>query len=169
MKTSITVKKQIKQKTALPMVAALVCIALFIASMFLPYLVATAEYRGFMEAMQLGDNISLADYAQVYLDEGDNSVATVLGTMAGLAAVAALFAIVRIPVGVMVFDILATAVAGLVHFIFTSNGSLDSGYFTPGVGSWLIFVAGAGALASAIWMLAAKIKAKKSAAAETEN
>ena len=68
----------------------------------------------------------------------------------------------------MVFDVLAAAVAALMHLIFSQDRTLTSGKLVWGIGDRLIFVAYALLLASAIWMLVAKIKAKKEFAAANQ-
>ena len=139
------------------MVAILLCAALLIISIFLPYVKAEADYVEILEAMEQDTSLSLCDLAQVYLEQNESSLAKILMILGGLAVLTALFAYLRKPVLVMIFDILAAGWSVLIRLVF-SNGSYG---YTLSIGSWLCFVACAGLFAAAIWMPAAKKKTMK--------
>ena len=157
-------KRRIKKNTKAPMLAALLCAALLIVSIFLPYFTAKAEYVEFLEAMEQDTSLSLYDFAVLYLEDNNDALAKVLGILGGLTALATVFAYFRKPVLVMVFDVLATGLAVIIRMIF--SGSNYAYVFS--IGSWLCFVAFAGMLASAIWMLVVKSQTKKKFAARKQ-
>lgn len=150
-------KNRIKKNTKTPMLAALLCAALLILSIFLPYVKAEAEYVEILEAMEQDTSLSLHDLAQVYLEQNDSSLVKILVILGGLAALTALCAFFRKPALVMIFDVLATAWSIMIRLVF-SNGTYG---YAMSIGSWLCFVACAGLFASAVWMLAVKNKTKK--------
>lgn len=150
-------KNRIKKNTRIPMLAVLLCVALLILSVFLPYVKAEAEYVEVLEAMEQDTSLSLYDLAQVYLEQNDSSLVKILAILGGLAVLTALFAFSRKPALVMIFDILATAWSVLIRLVF-SNGTFG---YAMSIGSWLCFVACAGLFASAVWMLTIKNKTKR--------
>lgn len=152
-------KNRIKKNTKTPMLAALLCVALLIVSIFLPYMTAEADYREVVEAMEQDTSLSLMDFAKIYKERNEDSFAKILGILTGLGLTSALFAVCRKPILVMIMDILTTAWAVMIRMIFS-----DSAYgYEFGIGSAVIFVACAGLMVSAIWMLVAKTKTKKAA------
>ena len=156
-------KNRIKKNTKTPMMAALLCAALLILSVFLPYVKAEAEYVEILEAMEQETSLSLYDLAQVYLEQNDSSLVKILAILGSLTVLAALFAFMRKPALVMIFDILATAWSVLIRLVF-SNGTYG---YAMSIGSWLCFVACAGLFASAVWMLVIKNTTKKNYRART--
>ena len=166
MKTNPEMKKQINQKTSMPMFAVLACAILLIVSMFLPYLTAFDELKEMLEQVDQA-TLSLRDFFALLLEDS-SAATTVVGIVTGLSVFAALFAVLRMPIGAMIFDILATAVTVLLHFAFTTDDVLA--YYTFGIGHTLMFVACAGLLVGTIWMMVTKSQAKKSiAVANSEN
>ena len=152
-------KNRIKKNTKTPMLAALLCVALLIVSIFLPYMTAEEDYREVVEAMEQDASLSLMDFAKIYKEQNEDSLTKILGILTGLGLISSLFAVCRKPILVMLMDILTTAWAVMIRMVFS-----DSAYgYEFGIGSTLIFVACAGLMVSAIWMLVATIKAKKAA------
>lgn len=150
-------KNRIKKNTKTPMLVALMCVVLLIVSIFLPYMTAEADYREVVEAMEQDTSLSLMDFAKIYKEQNEDSIAKALGILAGLGVLSALFAVCRKPILVMLVDILTTAWAVLIRLLFS-----DSAYgYEFGIGSTLIFVACAGLMVSAIWMLVVKTKTKR--------
>ena len=152
-------KNRIKKNTKTPMLAALLCVVLLIVSIFLPYMTAEAEYRELVAAMEQDTSLSLMDFAKIYKEQNEDYLVKILGILAGLGLLSALFAVCRKPILVMLTDILTTAWAVMIRMVF--SGSAYGYEF--GIGSAMIFVACAGVMVSAIWMLVAKIKTKKAA------
>ena len=151
-------KKQINQKTLLPMLAALLCIILLIASIFLPYFTAMDEYKELLEATKQEFEISLYDISQIYLDEGIDALFSIVCAYVVCNLMAAVFAICRKPVLVLIFDILNAAQMTLTYIIFTTD---SMPFYNLGISSTLIFAGCAGLFVSAIWMMIAKACAKK--------
>lgn len=152
-------KNRIKKNTKTPMLAALLCVALLIVSIFLPYMTAEADYRELVEAMEQDASFSLIDFAKIYKERNEDYFVKIIGILVGLGVISAVFAVCRKPILVMFMDILTTAWTVMICLIFSDCAH---GY-KFGIGRTMIFVACAGLLISAIWMLAAKNKAKKAA------
>jgi len=164
----------------------LVCAALLLLiAIFLPYATAIGDH-----AENLKDNpdaivyaeldmtssdiihISMAEYAKVYgslgeelfYDAGMGTFYMVLVILiGGFAALALLFALLKKPVGVMVFDILAFIVFSLQNWDYTDRGVVPSRAYDWGAGYYVFYIAAVAVLAGAIWMLIQKKKLKKSA------
>lgn len=151
-------KNQIKKNTQKPMMAILMCTLLLIVSIFLPYMTAEADFIEILEAAEQDTSLSLLDFSQIYLEEDENTLVIIVGILAGLAMLAALLAVWRKPFGVLIFGILDTAWAVIIHMVF-SDGVYTYKY---AIANRLIFVACSGLLVSAIWMLVVKIKVKHS-------
>lgn len=152
-------KNRIKKNTKTPMLAALLCVALLIVSIFLPYMTAEEDYREMVEAMEHDTSLSLRDFAKIYKGQNEDSFTKIVGILSSLGVISAIFAVCRKPIMVMLMDILTTAWAVMIRMLFS-----DSAYgYEFGIGGTLIFVACIGIMVSAIWMLVAKIKTKKAA------
>ena len=150
-------KKRIKKNTKKPMMAAVLCAVLLILSIFLPYMKAEKEYVEILEAMEQNTSFSLCNLAQIYQQQNDSSMVKILVILGGLAVLTALFAYLRKPVLVMIFDILATVWTVLIRLVF-SNGHFG---YVFSIGSWLCFAACAGLFVAAIRMLTIKTKTMK--------
>ena len=159
MKKNTAMKEQMKQKTTAPMFAVLVCAILLIASMFLPYITAIDAYKEMLEFAEQESALSLLGLFE-YLTEDTKAATTVQGILAGLSVFTALFAILRLPVGAMIFDVLVTAATVLLHWLFKTDDYILQ-YWKFGIGHTLMFVACAGLLTGTIWMMVTKAKAKK--------
>ena len=155
-------KNRIKKNTQKPMLAILMCAVLLIISIFLPYMTAEEDFKEILEAAEQDTSLSLLDFAQTYLEQNDNTLAIIVGILAGLTVFAALLAVCRKPLGVLIFGLLDTAWVVMIHMAFS-----DAGYgYKLAIANKLIFVTCGGIVVSAIWMLVAKIKAKKDAKRE---
>ena len=149
--------KRMKRMTKVPMLAALMCIALLIVSLFLPYMRVAEELAEVAEAMEMDASPSLYGFAMTYLERGVNAVALLLGIMGGLAALAALLTALRKPVGLILLTLPIAAEATLMHMIFSG----DMAAYEWAIGDRLIFAACGGMLISGIWMAVKKSAAKK--------
>ena len=150
--------KRIERMTKTPMVAALMCVALLIASLFLPYMCVTEAFAELAEAMEMDTSVSLYSMATQYMDEGEDSMMTLLGILGGMAALAALLAFLRKPVGLILLSLPITAEATLIWMLFSANMTVA---YERGIASILIFAACGGMLISGIWMAVKKSAAKK--------
>ena len=148
--------KRMKRMTKTPMVAALMCIALLITSLFLPYMQVTEEFVELAEAMEMETAPSLYDFALMELERGVNAVALLLGIMGGLAALVALLTWLRKPIGAILLTLPIIAEATLMHLIFAGERAYEWA-----IADSLIFVACGGIVISGIWMAVKKSAAKK--------
>lgn len=108
-------KARIKKETKLPMLVAMVCIVVLIASVFLPYFALNSDFQELADAMG-GVPTSLYDFALSLNEQGTPALLLLLGIYGVSLLLAALLALLRKPIGVMVFDLPPMGVATL--FIF---------------------------------------------------
>ena len=158
MKKNNALNRRINRNTKAPMIAVIMSSILLIAAMFMPYLTAMEEFKELLELADQMHVISLLDFFNMVLDSASGTF-TVLGILAGLAIFATVFAILRKPVGSLVFGILETAATVLLHMTFVYDKMMN--YYNFGIGNRLMFVACAGLLISTIWMIVCKSKTKK--------
>ena len=135
-------KARIKKETKLPMLVAMVCIVVLIASVFLPYFALNSDFQELADAMG-GVPTSLYDFALSLNEQGTPALLLLLGIYGVSLLLAALLALLRKPIGVMVFDLPPMGVATLTHMIFANDGTMDSGMYTWGIADKLIFAVGA--------------------------
>lgn len=153
-------KNRIRKNTKKPMLAALLCVALMMLSLFLPYVTAEEEYREMLEVIEQDPSLSLYDLAASDLDNNDASMVKILAIFTGLAVIAAVTAYYRKPLLLLTASLLTTAWSVMIHLIFSSG---VRGYVMS-IGNRLIFAACAGLLISAVWMETWVIRTRKKAA-----
>lgn len=155
-------KKQINQKTMIPMLAAMVCILLLIASIFLPYYTAMDEYKELLKAVEQDDSYSLYGLAELMAEEGVPGVTKALHTIIALSVLVAVLAFLRKPALIIALDLV---IAGYMTLMYLSFALDPMPYYNLTFVSTLIYVVCVGVFVSAIWMMVAKKSAKKKYAA----
>lgn len=173
-------QQQTKAKS-IPVIVGIVCAALMVAALFLPYATATSDGAAYLEnhsgqsVMQGFDltaeqmaNMSLVDFARAYLALAEHSYQQLSGIYMGLVvamAAAALFMALcfakRRPIGVLVFDVLAFGIFSLQNADYASRGVVPSANYDWGIAYYLVFAVLAVAVLAAIWLLVEKKRAKE--------
>lgn len=168
-------------KKSIPVIVGIVCAALIVVALFLPYATATSDGAAYLEnhsgqsVMQGFDltadqmaNMSLVDFARAYLALAEHSCQQLSGIYMGLVvamAAAALFMALcfakRRPIGVLVFDVLAFGIFSLQNADYASRGVVPSANYDWGIAYYLVFAVLAVAVLAAIWLLVEKKRAKK--------
>lgn len=170
-------------KFMFPYILTLVAALLMVATVFLPYATATAEYSEVLNAYPDATvfsgsditakdmlNVSMFDFAGLYANLGEQfSLGSVyaaiyiviIALIGGFSVFSALFALLKKPVPTIVFAALSLAVFSVQCLDYTDRGVIGSTTYTFGIGFYLFFAAFALVLAGAIWMLVLKIKQKK--------
>lgn len=164
-----------------PIIVAAVAAALMVVAYFLPYASANQEYRDTLMAqpdyvqsdeldMTNADiaDVSLLEYARVYAAAGDLGAsaaytAIYLPLLIGavvLPVLALLFALLRKPVAVIVFSVLAVALLQLLNWDFEDRLVVPSSTYDAGVARWVYLAAGVVAIACAICAIAERHKTK---------
>lgn len=144
----------------LPVLATILCSALLLVAISMPYLVITFDFYEFYGSLGM-ESISLYRLARQTWAEGTPQFTYVLCAYAAFSALALLMSVLKKPVGVLIFDALAMAFATLTHVAYASSGAVRNEYYVFGFGDKLIFIAGIVLFVCAIWLLVVKVKIKK--------
>lgn len=168
-------------KKSIPVIVGIVCAALMVAALFLPYATATSDGAAYLEnhssqsVMQGFDlttdqmkNMSLVDFARAYLALAEHSYQQLSGIYMGLVvamgAAALLMALCfakRRPIGALVFDVLAFGIFSLQNADYASRGVVPSANYDWGIAYYLVSVVLAVAALAAVWLFVEKKRAKK--------
>lgn len=143
----------------LPVLSTILCSVLLLVSIFLPYIVAVGDVSELYENMGMG-NMSLYNMARQEL-ESTPEFAIMLGIYAAFSALALLFSVLKKPVGILISEVPAMAMAVMFHLIYSTNTVVRRGLMAMGIGDKLIFIAGIALFVCAIWLLVVKVKVKK--------
>ena len=172
--------------TSPPVIAILVGAVLLLVSFFLPFASASAEYRQVLDSsgqsgyeefgMTPGDtkDISLFEFARMYLtaSSSDQSALQVMRAeliiclvimllIAVFSLLVLLFAILRHPIPVIVFALLAIAMFMALRWDFKDRGILPDDNYSYGVANYMYFVSVIVLLAGSIWLIVSRRKAKR--------
>ena len=172
------------KKLLIPFIATLVGALLIVLTLFLPYVSATDETRKGLEAMSemsisedgsitAGDmiDISMVKFANLYIQMGnagfgdEESVPIYVGMIALIGVfglIAAVFALLKKPIVVIVFDVLALGVFVLQNWDYAEREIVGEAY-AWGIAYYVFFAAVIITLAAAIWLLVTKVQIKKAA------
>lgn len=151
-----------ERNSSLPVLATALCSVLLLVAISLPYLVVATDFYYYEIYGSMGmESISLYRLARQTLAEGTPQFTYVLCAYAAFSALALLMSILKKPVGILIFDVLAMAVAVLTHVAYASSRPVRNEYYSFGFGDKVIFIAGAALFICAIWLLVVKAKAKK--------
>lgn len=181
-------KQKINQTLRVPFLIAFAAAALMVSCLFLPYATATEDYAKrvdkypdeiIFEDMNLTakelKNVSMVEYAHIYLTMSeqfwhDSAVgilyAALVGLIGGFSLIAALFALGKKPIPVLIFTALAFGVFAVQNWDYTDRGIIPSSSYNWGPAHTLFPAAAAAAMIAAVWMLVRKITIKKQLKAE---
>ncbi len=171
-----------KRGLSWPIIVALVAAALMVVAYFLPYASATQDYRDalmtmpdYVQSDELGmtnadiADMSLFEYARVYAAAGDLGARTaftavylplLVGAVA-LPVLALLFAVLRKPVPVIVFSVLAVALLQLLNWDFEDRLVVPNSSYDVGIARWVYLAAGIAAIAGAVWAIVLRRQARR--------
>ena len=170
-------KKTLNEKLKLPFVVMLIGVLILIVGMFLPYMTAVGELAEYIE--KYPDSIEIKEFdmtasdlkdipmmsmgriaASAYNEEEGILFNVIVIVFASLSALTALFAMLRKPIAVMIFELIAFGSFTVLNMA-TKADFLGADKYAWGIGYYAIIIAFAIVFASAIWMLVKKIAAKK--------
>lgn len=134
----------------IPMLVTLLAVALMVACVFLPFARETTERSDPLSA-------SLMEMSEVA--GSFNLILTYL--ILGFALLAALFAVLKLPVVTIVFDALSFGGFLLQKIDYDMRGIVPNERVEYGAAHSLFLIAAVILLAGAVWMIVAKAKAKK--------
>lgn len=175
-------KKSLNEKLKLPFIVALIGILILIVGMFLPYMTAVGELAEYIE--KYPDSIEIEEFdmtasdlkdipmvfmgriaASAYNEEEGILFNVIVVVFASLSALTALFVLLKKPIAVMIFELIAFGSFTVLNMA-TKADFFGADKYAWGIGYYAIVIAFAVVFASAIWMLAKKIAAKKELKAE---
>ena len=170
-------KKTLNEKLKLPFIVALIGVLILVIGMFLPYITAVGEMAEYIEknpdrieikdleltASDLKDIpvISVSQIITGIYGEDDGAIANVIVMVfGGFLALTALFVILKKPIAIMIFDLLAFGSFSFLNYAMKED-FIDPDKYAWGIGYHIIQVSIAVVFAAAIWMLIKKIIAKR--------
>lgn len=182
-------KKQINEKLLLPFIVTFVAALIMVSCVFLPYATATEERAEridkypdeiVFEDMDLTakdlENVSMVEYAHIYLTMSEQFwhdsaagifYAALVGLIGGFSLIAALFALGRKPIPVILFTGFAYGIFAMQNWDYTDRGVIPSDSYDWGLGHTIFPIAAIIVVVGAIWMLVKKIIVKRKLKAQT--
>lgn len=170
-------KKTLSEKLKLPFIVALIGVLILVIGMFLPYITAVGEMGEYIEKypdrieikdleLTAGDlkDIPVISVSQIITGiygEDDGTIANIIVMVfGGFFALTALFVILKKPIAVMIFDLLAYGVFAFLS-AYMKEDFIDPDKYAWGIGYTVIQAAIAVVFAAAVWMLVKKIIVKR--------
>ena len=176
-------KKTLNKKLVLPFIVALIGVLILVIGMFLPYITAVGEMGEYIE--KYPDRIEIKDLELTASDlkdipvisvsqiitgiygEDDGAIANVIVMVfGGFLALTALFVILKKPIAITIFDLLAFGSFSFLNYAMKED-FIDPDKYAWGIGYHIIQVSIAVVFAAAIWMLVKKIIATRELKAKT--
>ena len=165
-------KKTLNKKLVIPFIIALVGVAVMVAAMCLPYMNAQgklADYIELLDSIELEEEnisatpsvVSVKEVITTIYGEDDGKIAEIIVLVfGGFVALTALFVILKKPIAVMIFDLLAYGVFAFLS-AYMKEDFIDPDKYAWGIGYTVIQAAIAVVFAAAVWMLVKKIITKR--------
>ena len=170
-------KQTLNKKLTIPFIISLVGVLLVVIALFLPYLTAVGEIAEYIEKfpdrieiesldLTAGDManipvISVSKLITGIYGEDDGAIANAsVFVFGGFLALSALFAILKKPIAIMIFNLLTFGTFAFLNFLMKED-FIGADKYAWGVGYYIILLAVIVAFAGAAWMLVKKIMEKK--------
>lgn len=167
-----------------PFIIALCGAILLSAAFFLPYATSNSEYGEWLsnhadsmyaEAIGMTNRdamgISPFEFLRIYIYGASNYLGdmqtisiicvVVIGLIAVFTLLCTLFAALRKPIPLIIFDILTFGAFLLMNFDFEDRGIVQNSNYSWGAAYYLYFIGVVVTLIGAVWLLVTKIKVKK--------
>lgn len=167
-------KSSLDKRMLAPWIVAMVAALAMASSLFLPYATAKGDMREMSQvAGELINgnltNPSMFEFSRIYMDQIGESISaiqtyvtiglTIAIVVSGLLTL--LFAALKKPIAVIVFDALAFLAFLAQNFDFSDRGVVPSDNYNWGAGYYVLFAAAILTLAAAIWMFVVKWQSTK--------
>lgn len=182
-KQETTMQSERKRNPLLiPFGIALIGSLMLIATLFLPFASATDEYQEYLQKyseemyldafdMTNGDavELSLFEFGRIYAFAAQTGISeeiaiaclVIIAAFAFFAALTALFAALKKPIAVLIFNLLSLGVFRLIKFDFEDRGVLPSSSYDWGFAEIVCYIGCAVVIVGAALLLAGKIKMKR--------
>lgn len=180
MKTSANQQLERKKpKIMLPFVTTLVGVLIMAIALFLPYMTAVGEMAEYIEKypdrmeiasleLTAGDLenipvVSVGNIITAVYGEDDGTIGNmIVMVFGGFLALAALFVVLKNPIAVMIFDLLAGGVFFFLNFLMKED-FIAADKYAWGLGYYTVIVAVVAIFAGAVWLLVTKVSLKREA------
>lgn len=166
-------------KIMFPFVVTLVSVLIMVVALFLPYMTAAGDMAKYIEehpdrieieslGLTASDlaNIPIISMgkidAGVFGDEDGMVVNIILMVFGGFLVLTALFAILKKPIAVMIFNLLAGGVFFFFNFL-TGRVYIGEDKYAWGIGYYTVMVAVVAVFVGAVWLLVTKMRLKREA------
>ena len=170
------------KKMKVTFIATVIASLIIIVTLFLPFASATESNRGqLLENSEYGSladtgltnedltDVSLFEYVRVYSYLAENEYTRTVAIVcmstiiafAFFAVMTFLFSILKKPIAIIIFDVLAMLDFLIIRFDYSSRGVVPSQSYNWGFANYIIFIFGLLVLAGAIVMLVGKRKKKE--------
>ena len=175
-------RQALNKKLLLPFIVSLIGVLIIVIALFFPYMTAVGELAEYIK--KYPDSIEIEEFDMTASDLKDitmmsmGRIATsayseeegilfnvIVIVFASLSALTALFVILKKPIAVMIFELIAFGSFTVLNMATTAD-FFGADKYAWGIGYYAIVIAFAIVFAGAIWMLAKKIAAKKELKAE---
>ncbi len=173
-------KMQERSTLFLPFLIALIGVLIVGISLFLPYISATGNMAEYIE--RYPDKVEIEEFSLTAGDLANIPVISVNkilsgvygkaeGTLAnvivlvfgGLMALTGLFVILKKPIAIIIFDLLACGVFCFLNFVMREDGFIAEDKYAWGIGYYTIIIATVAILGGAMWLLITKMRLKREA------
>lgn len=167
----------LNKKLLLPFIVSLIGVLILVIALFLPYMTAVGELAEYIE--KYPDSIEIEEFdmtasdlkdipmmsmgrlaASAYNEEEGIFFNVIVIVFASLSALTALFVILKKPIAVMVFELIAFGSFTVLNMA-TKADFFGADKYAWSIGYYAIVIAFAIVFAGAIWMLVKKIAVKK--------
>ena len=176
---STQISERKKPKITHPFFATLIGVLVMVIALFLPYMTAVgdmAEYiekypdRIEIESLEMTASdlasipiISVSNIITGVYGEDDGQIANIIVMVfGGCLVLTMLFAILKKPIAVMIFDLLTGGVFFFLNFLMKED-FISADKYAWGIGYYIILIAAIAIFAGAIWLLATKVSLKREA------
>ena len=170
-------RKSLNEKLKLPFIVVLIGVLLLIVGMFLPYMTAVGGLAEYIE--KYPDSIEIEEFdmtasdlkdipmmlmgriaASAYNKEEGTLFNVIVIVFASLSVLMALFAILKKPIAVMIFELITFGSFAVLN-LATNADFIGSDKYAWGKGYYASIIAFAIVFAGAVWMFIKKIITKK--------
>lgn len=170
-------RQALNKKLLLPFIVSLIGVLIIVIALFLPYMTAIGELAEYIK--KYPDSIEIEEFdmtasdlkdipmmsmgriaASAYSEEEGILFNVIVIVFASLSALTALFVILKKPIAVMIFELIAFGSFTVLNMA-TKADFFGADKYAWGIGYYAIVIAFAIVFAGAIWMLLKKIATKK--------
>lgn len=166
----------------IPFLITLIGSVLLLVMILLPYASAKDDYKEYLQSSPndyyvseikmtnaSAVNISMLEYGRIYMETARQGVyrdvsilcIALISLFAFFSLLTLIMALLKKPIGIIIFDILVLAIFWLIHFDYADRGVLPSSSYGWGIANYLTYIIGIAVAIGAVWLFEEKRKIKK--------